>query len=278
MVPASSRLALTTIAATFFAVLAFPSPALAQKGGGGMGGNNGANPGNGYRPDQNKKLLTGDEVQQAAQNLFAGSSETQTAELEGLGRITYKAIPVNLDDVLKQLGQTLKDRLPSGTDPSVSMGQYRQQVVDGMNAYLTEPEGWKFEALDDLKWKSKKVAKGEYKLSLVTDGERIVMLVLTQAPPAVAEGKKPARAPEPLRVSFKKEKAEKTPFAKLKLEIKGITDKKTEKVSSFDVRAEAMSTPSKSSDPFKAEPPKEEKKEEPKKDEAPKADEPKKGE
>ena len=224
-------------------VLLLVSPALAQGAGGGGKLPPGYGQGNMPKPEEIKKQVT----------KVMNASETQTADLEGIAKITYKAIPTSPDEIGKTLGEQYKSQLPKGVDVDAAVKQFGPMIQDAMNTYLTEPEGWKFEALEDLKWKSKKVPKGEYKVSIEIDGEQVVHLNLTQG----EAGKKGyVRIP----IHFGAEKKQETPFAKLKFELKGITDKKTEKTTSFDLKAEFFRTLSKTKEAFKLEPSKEAKK------------------
>ncbi len=112
-------------------------------------------------------------------------------------------------------------------------------------------------------------------MSLEIDGEQVVHMNLTQG----EAGKKGAVR---IALHFGPEKKQETPFAKLKFELKGITDKKTEKTTSFDVKTEFFRTLSKTKEPFKIEPSKDAakdaKKEPAKKDDEKKPEEPKKPE
>ena len=228
--------------------LLFASPAYAQKGGN-------------YGGYDKAKMPKPEEIEKQAEE-FLAKAETATAELEGFARITYKAIPSSPDEIAKQIGEKYKDQMPKGVDVDALLKQFGPQVQEALNKYLTEPEGWKFEALEDLKWKSKKIPKGEYKMSLVVDGEMMRDLILTQPEHEDDKGKKVKRIVIPLH--FKPAKKQQDPFAKLKFDLAGVEDKKTKEVKSFDITAEFFRTESKTTEPVKLDPPKEKK--EPKKD------------
>lgn len=245
-------LKLTRLAPALVIGLVFASPAYAQKGGN-------------YQGYDKAKLPKAEEIEKEAEKLL-GSAESQTAELEGFAKLTYKAIPSSMDEVLKQVGEKYKDQVPKGFDIDAALKQFGPQIQEALNKYLTEPEGWKFEALEDLKWKSKKIPKGEYKVSLVVDGEEIHDLILTQPESKDEKGKKIKAVAIPLH--FKTDKKQTEPFAKLKFELKGIEDKKAGKTLSFDIMSEFFRSHQKATEAVKLDPPKDApKKDEPKKDE-----------
>ncbi len=232
------------------------TPVFAQGGGGGM-------------PQMPKP----EEIERQARE-FLSQAETKTAELEGFVKITYKAIPSSTEEIGKLVGEKYKDRIPkgSGVDIDAALKQYGPQIQEALNKYLTEPEGWKFEAVVDLKWKSKKIPKGEYKMSLEVDGEAVKTLILTQAETKDEKGKKIAAVAIPIH--FKADKKQEEPFPKLKFDVKGIEDKKTKEVKTFDVYTEFFRTSAKTTEAMKLDPPKDTaKKTEPKKEDAPKKDE-----
>jgi hypothetical protein len=229
-------------------------PAFAQGGGGG----------------QMPKLPKPEEIEKQAKELLA-QTETKTAELEGFVKITYKAIPSSTDEIGKLVGEKYKDQIPKGVDIDAALRQYGPQIQEALNKYLTEPEGWKFEALADLKWKSKKIPKGEYKISLDVDGEQLKTLILTQAETKDEKGKKIAAVAIPIH--FKADKKQEEPFPKLKFDVKGIEDKKTKETKTFNIFCEFFRTSAKTTEPVKLDPPKDAKKTEPKKEDAPKKDE-----
>jgi len=236
------------------------TPVYAQKGGGGGGGNGGN-----YQGYDKMKLPKPEEIQKQAAE-FLAKAETATAELEGFTKITYKAIPSSTDEIGKQIGEKYKDQIPKGVDVDAALRQFGPQIQEALNTYLAEPEGWKFEALEDLKWKSKKIPKGEYKMSLVIDGEQLKDLILSQPEHADDKGKKVKAVQIPLH--FKADKRQQDPFAKLKFELKGVEEQKTKDVKSFDVSCEFFRTSAKTTEPIKLDPPKDApKKDEPKKDE-----------
>jgi hypothetical protein len=256
------------VAPAVLVAFAFSTPAHAQ----GKGGNNGNN---GQNQQNIPKMPTQDEIESAAKQLL-GACETQTADLDGFAKLTYKAIPTSQDEILKLVGQKYKDKIGNNKNIDVDglLNQFGPQIQEAMNKYLTEPEGWKFEALEDLKWKSWKIKKGEYKVSLEVDGEQLKALTLSQPETTDEKGKKVKAVSIPIR--FKQVKKQNDPFGKLKFEFKGIEDKKTQKTLSFDVLSEFFRTQSKANDPIKLDPPKDApKKDDAKKDDAPKADPPK---
>lgn len=246
------RLARFAPAIALTALLA--QPAFAQGGGGG-----------------GMKLPKPEEIEKQAKE-FLSQAETKTAELEGFVKITYKAIPSSTDEIGKLVGEKYKDQIPKGVDIDAALKQYGPQIQEALNKYLNEPEGWKFEAVVDLKWKSKKIPKGEYKISLEVEGEVLKTMILTQAETKDEKGKKVAAVAIPIH--FKADKQHAEPFGKLKFEVKGVEDKKTKEVKSFDAFCEFFRTSAKTTEPIKLDPPKDVKKDAPKKDDsAPKKDE-----
>lgn len=227
----------------------------------GKGGN-----GNGGLPP-NVKMPSKDEIAKKAKEIL-GKSETASCEIEGFAKFTYKAIPTSSDEVAKTFGEQYKAQIPQGVDIDSVLRQFGPQIQEAMDTYLTEPEGWKFEALADLKIGSKTVKKGEYKVTLTVEGEVLKSVLLTQG----EEGKKPTAS---IRVNLAPQKADKKAgeqtYGKLKFAFEAVMAK-GEATKDFHLDSEFFRTKSKSKEPFK---PTEPKKEEPKKDE-PKKDEPKK--
>jgi len=240
----------------------FSAPAYAQKGG--------ANPGAQGQGYDKMKMPKPEEIEKQAEQLLA-SCETLTAELDGFCKITYKAIPSSQEEIAKLVGEKYKDQVPKGVDVDAALKQFGPQIQEALNKYLTEPDGWKFEALADLKWKSKKIPKGEYKISLEVDGEALKTMILTQPETTDEKGKKVKAVAIPLH--FKIDKKQEQPFPKLKFEVTGVEDKKTKEVKSCDIQCEFFRTKSKTTEPVKLDPPKDA----PKKDDS-KKDEPKKDE
>jgi hypothetical protein len=237
--------------------LVVTTPAYAQRGGGGNGGQNLPNGG---------KMPTKEEINAKVQELLK-KCDTQTAELEGFGKLTYKAIPSSPDEVAKTLGDEYKAQLPKGVDIEAFLKQYGQQIQDSLNEYLTTPEGWKFEAYEDLKWKSKKIPKGEYKVSVVCENEVAAKIVFSQDETKDEKGKKKAAVQLPINFA-KVEAKQEQPFAKLKFELTGVEDKKVGKTLSFDIHCEFFRTKVKTNEAVKLDPPKDA----PKKDDAKKDD------
>src|SRR5438132_1267878 len=81
-------------------------------------------------------------------------------------------VPTSVDEVAKTMGAEFKADA-KGVDIDQAMKTFGPQIESAFNNYCSEPEGWKFEAFEDLKWKSKKIPKGEYKISLTVEGESL---------------------------------------------------------------------------------------------------------
>ncbi len=254
-------LKLARIVPALFVALVFATPAYAQKGGG-AGGNGGQNA---------PKMPTKEEINTKIQELLK-KCDTQTADLEGFGKLTYKAIPSSPEEVAKTLGDEYKAQLPKGADVEAFLKQYGQQIQDSLNEYLTTPEGWKFEAYEDLKWKSKKIPKGEYKVSLVCENETAKTIIFSQDEAKDDKGKKVKAVQLPVNFA-KVEAKQEQPFAKLKFELTGVEDKKAGKTLSFDIHCEFFRTKVKTNEAVKLDPPKDApKKDDAKKDDAKKDD------
>lgn len=231
-----------------FGLLATASPALAQ-GKGGPGGMNMPKP-----EDIQKKV-----------GEFLDKCDTVVAESEGFCKLTYKAIPTSPDEIMKTIGDEYKDKIPKGYNIDDFLKAYQPQIQEYLNTYLAEAKGFKFEAFQDLKWKSKKIPKGEYKVSLVAEGEELKSIVFLPSGAEPKPGEKPKKdAGKNVPVHFKG-KQQKDPFAKLHFEFKKV-EKKTD--NSFELFSQFFRTEGKTTDVFKPG-------EEPKKDDKDKKDAPK---
>jgi hypothetical protein len=241
MLLSSARLGLPAV----LIAVVFTTPAFAQKG-----GNNGGNSGNNMNQPHIPKP---EEIQAAAKDILS-KCETQTAELEGMAKLTYKAIPSSMDEILKQVGEKYAGQVPKGYDVDALLKQFGPQITDAMNAYLTEPDGWSFVAAENLKWKSKKIPKGEYKVSLVVDGESLLKLVLSQ-PESKDEKGKTIKAVQ-IPINFSAVKKQQDPFPKLRFDLVAVQDKKTKDTNGFEIKTEFFRTSSHTGDPVKLDPPK----------------------
>lgn len=224
-----NRIARSSALALGIALVLHGAPAFAQGKGMSYGGN---------QPQPPKP----EEVTKATLEILAGA-DAKTTELAGLAKITYKAVP-SFDDVMKKLADRFKPQLPK--DSSEVMQQYSPNITEGFEKFLSDGDGCKFEALADLKFKSSKLPKGEYHLSVLTDGSALKQLILTQ-------GKQGEKGYVEVKVSFDSGKKAKDSFGVFKLELKTF-EKKGDKdtFQKFDVESELFRSSQKTSEPFKA--------------------------
>jgi hypothetical protein len=215
--------------------LGFSSPAFAQ----GRGG------------QQMPKLPSPEEMEKKIGE-FLDKCPTTSAELEGMCKLTYKEIPTSPDEIGKLIGEEYKNQIPKGVDIDAAMKQFQPQIQEALNKYLTEPKDWKFEALQDLKWKSKKIPQGVYKVTIQTDGENLNDLILVPNTDAKA-GDKPKKgdASKPIPAHFKAVKKQDQPFDKLNFEFKSVPDKKKPDAVQFELWSKFFRTEAKTTDVFK---------------------------
>ncbi len=159
--------------------LAVAAPAHAQ-GGGGKGG---------FDPS---KLPKPEEIKAKAKEYLSKAPDA-TAELEGVVKITYKQIPTSPEKIAQQLGKEYKDQA-KGFDIEAGLRQYAPQIQEVLNDVLKE--AGTFEALCDLKAKSKTIKKGSYKWGFEFDGEKPTAIVLQ-----IPDEKKPD-VTKPLKISL----------------------------------------------------------------------------
>jgi hypothetical protein len=206
-----------------------------------------------------ERELTSDDVEKIVKEAFT-TAESQTAEVEGVLKLTYKGIVSGPDDCAKRVGQYYRQinegkRINIAED--VAIAKYREQSCAAWNKLVAEGTGFSFEALVELDFKGKKVPKGEYRvlLGMEQDQLRSVTFVST-------ENDKKKRTTVVIALPAAQKNAEL--FPKLRFSFTEVKDKKTEKVIGYALEAEFGKVLSKSKDPLKGVA--EKSKDEPKKD------------
>lgn len=144
-------------------VIALGAPAYAQGGGGGGKG--------GFDPS---KLPKPEEIKAKAKEYLEKAPEV-TAEIDGIVKITYKQIPTDPKKIAEMLGKEYKDQA-KGFDIEAALKQYAPQIQETLNEVLRE--GGTFEAIAELKLKSKVIKKGSYKMGFEFDGEKPTRILL----------------------------------------------------------------------------------------------------
>ena len=204
-----------------------------------------------------QRELTGDEVEKIVKEAF-NTAESQTAEVEGVLKLTFKAIVSGPDDCAKRVGQYYRQvnegkRVNIAED--VAIAKYREQAYAVWNKLVAEGTGFTFEALVDLDLKGKKLPKGEYHVVLGMEQDELRSITL-----ASTEKDKKKRVTVVIALPAAQKNAEL--FPKLRFTFREVTDKKTEKLVGYALEAEFGKVLSKAKDPLK---PLGEKKDEPKK-------------
>ncbi len=195
-----------------------------------------------------QRELTADEVEKIVKEAFA-TAESQTAEVEGVLKLTYKAIVSGPDDCAKRVGQYYRQvnegkRVNIAED--VAIAKYREQSSAVWNKLVAEGAGFTFEALVDLDFNGKKVPKGEYHVVLGMEQDELRSLTLA---PSEKEKEKKKRPTVVIALPAAQKNAEL--FPKLRFSFTEVTDKKTEKTIGYSLEAEFGKVVSKAKDPFK---------------------------
>lgn len=136
----------------------------------------------------------------------------KTVEFEGLAKVTYKPIPTDPKEIIKNNPQ-LAGQLPPNINIDAYIKQYEPQIQEYLNEYMKDIAT--FEALEDLKFRSKRIPKGKYQLGLEFVGAGIVGAVIS------GEGLK-----KPIAIRFKAGELD-PPAKELSIELE--TDEKEEK-------------------------------------------------
>jgi hypothetical protein len=145
-------------------VFALATPAFAQGGGGGGGGKGGFDP---------SKMPNKEEIKKKVKE-YLEKAPSQTAELEGVAKVTYKQVPTDPKKIAESLGGG--KQMPAGADVEAGMKAYAPMIQEVLNEVLAD--AGTFEALTDIKIKSKTVKKGSYKMGIEFDGEKPSKIVL----------------------------------------------------------------------------------------------------
>lgn len=128
-----------------------------------------------------------EKVKQGVAEVLAASEE-KTVTLEGIVKITYKAMPTNpqkIAEILKQEGKL--GQLPPNVDIDQYIGMFRDDITEMLNENLATLGT--IEPLVPLKLRSKKLPVGSYPFGLAFEGERPVAFVITCEDEEVNKGK-----------------------------------------------------------------------------------------
>lgn len=156
------KIALRLSAALIAAALA--TPAFAQGAGGGAGG---------IDPS---KMPKPEEIKKKAKEFLEKAPEAK-CELDGILKITYKAVPTDPKKIAEALGKDMgADAKAKQSDIEAGLKMYQNQIQEVLNDVLKE--AGTFEALCDIKIKSKTIKKGSYKFSLAFEGEKPVAMIV----------------------------------------------------------------------------------------------------
>jgi hypothetical protein len=144
--------------------LTLASPAFAQGGGGAGAGAGGM------------QMPKPEEIKKKAKE-FLEKAPDATCELEGVLKITYKAVPTDPKKIAEALGKDLgAGAKAKQSDIEAGLKMYAPQIQEVLNDVCHE--AGTFEALCDIKVKSKTIKKGSYKFGFAFEGERPVAIVL----------------------------------------------------------------------------------------------------
>jgi hypothetical protein len=121
-------------------------------------------------------MPTREQIRERVLAVLAASPE-ETITVEGVCRITYKKVITDPQRVAQALGQQMGGQIPAGVDIDQYIRAYTPQITEMLNEFLAD--FGKFEALVDLKVKSKRIPRGEYRIGLVFEGERPLALMVS---------------------------------------------------------------------------------------------------
>lgn len=149
----------------------------------------------------------------------------ETLELKGVVKITYKKIPTDPKKVGEALGKDLGGKvLPPGIDINQYIGMFEGEITAILNDALKDVGT--FEALVELKIKSKTVPVGEHRFGIKFEGERPVALVIFNAdktklkkPIEIRLKTRSIDLQEELTIKIKEPKKQKKGKEKFKLEL-----------------------------------------------------------
>jgi hypothetical protein len=133
------------------------------------------------------------------------ASPDEHIEIPGVCRITYKKVPTDPQVIAQRLGQQLGGQVPAGVNIDQYIRMYQPQITEVLNETLADLG--KFEALVELKMKSKRIPVGEWKLGMQFDGERPMALIISgdglERPIEVRLKTRPVDMTPELKIEFK---------------------------------------------------------------------------
>ena len=122
-----------------------------------------------------------EKIRAAFPQLISKSPE-EVVELEGILKITYKAIPTDPKKVAKLLGQDIGGgKLPAGVDIDQHLNMFLPQITALLNENMQDLGT--FEVLKPLKAKFKKIPVGKHRFGLLFNGERPEAIMVFDPPP-----------------------------------------------------------------------------------------------
>lgn len=122
------------------------------------------------------RMPSREEIAERVRQVLQAAPST-TIELPGVCKITYKQVPTDPRRIAQTLGQQMGGGVPAGVDIDQYVKMYEPQVTELLNEALQDVG--KLEALVELKLKSKRIPPGEYKLSIICEGERPAALIIS---------------------------------------------------------------------------------------------------
>lgn len=141
-------------------------------------------------------------------------------QIEGICKITYKEIPSDPAELVKNNPQ-LQQYIPAGFNMDAMAKQYAPMIQEYLNKYLADIAT--FEAFVDLKFKSKKIPTGKYKMGLAFTGADI------EGAQIYGEGLE-----KPIQIKFKT-KVNPTPSATLVIELEKNEKEEKKGVEAVDI-------------------------------------------
>lgn len=127
-------------------------------------------------PGGGMNMPTREQIRERILAVLAASPE-ETITVEGVCRITYKKVMTDPQRVAQALGQQMGGQVPAGVDIDQYIRAYQPQITELLNEFLAD--FGKFEALVDLKVKSKRIPRGEYRIGLAFEGERPLAFIIS---------------------------------------------------------------------------------------------------
>ena len=147
-------------------LLSMTGVTLAQGGPGGM-------------PDR-KEILA--KINEAMPKLLEKSPEV-TVEIEGICKLTYKAIPTEPTKIAEMLGEDIAGKSVPQEQINQYMGMFQNEITEALNKIMADVG--KFEALKEIKVKSKAIPGGEHRIGILFKGEQPAGIRIFNADPEV---------------------------------------------------------------------------------------------